>query len=300
VSGVLDSLLTENPPLADDAIRYIVGKDGGLVKVVKQALQNRKPTFFPDIQQLLCRVIDVAVLSLPFDNAVLLGLLADIFDNIHNVYVFSRQSLPRELDGAAGSNPDDEAWSGPVCVIPCILSHARQRNPHLYHSQIQLKLVNHLGLRNGFSALLARLRRTDVKLSVGSLKLVVLTFYRVLSAISPLAHPFQVRELLRAEIREALFMELQKAVFDLLLGLSDDELRPVKKEDIEEIVRFMDTIVRYSGGSPDCMQTHDTFLLQFSLKVISSSCPISHCRCSASSPRCLTSGCMASSTSRIP
>src|SRR5690348_5251023 len=73
-------------------------------------------------------------------------------------------------------------------------------------------------------------------------------------------------------MREFLIPELQKqylpqleAVFEMLNNLSEEELRPVKKEDIEEIVRNMESIIKeyaYTEAFEKC----EKFCLSFALK----------------------------------
>lgn len=64
---------------------------------------------------------------------------------------------------------------------------------------------------------------------------------------------------------------MQKSAFELLLGLSDDELRPVKKDDIEAIVQSMETLMRHSVlNEQNGEQQHEIFCLDFALKCFKS------------------------------
>lgn len=72
-------------------------------------------------------------------------------------------------------------------------------------------------------------------------------------------------------VRDVLFVDMQKSVFDLLLGLSDDELRPVKKDDIEGIVQSMELLMRHSVlNDQNGEQQHEIFCLDFALKCFKS------------------------------
>lgn len=72
-------------------------------------------------------------------------------------------------------------------------------------------------------------------------------------------------------MRDVLFVDMQKSVFDLLLTLSDDELRPVKKDDIETIVQSMETLMRHCCLSEqNGEQQHEVFCLDFALKCFKS------------------------------
>ena len=86
-----------------------------------------------------------------------------------------------------------------------------------------------------------------------------------------LRYTLQLREHLLPTVRDVLFVDMQKSVFELLLGLSDDELRPVKKDDIEAIVQSMETLMRHSVlNEQNGEQQHEIFCLDFALKCFKS------------------------------
>lgn len=71
-------------------------------------------------------------------------------------------------------------------------------------------------------------------------------------------------------LKEQSFRPLDN-VFETMLGLSDDELRPVLKEDVEEIVREMENLFRDYVPHDEVPKRCEKFCLDFALKCFQSS-----------------------------
>jgi hypothetical protein len=139
--------------------------------------------------------------------------------------------------------------------------------------------INYFVNKGGLDAMVARVSNTEPHLSVPLIKLHIMAWNKVGYPFSSLGAMCAIRSTMLImlihvvwQMREFLIPGLQKdylpqleICFSIMLGLGEEELRNVKKEDVEEIVRHFESIIKEYAYSETWEKT-EKFCLAFALK----------------------------------
>ncbi len=99
----------------------------------------------------------------------------------------------------------------------------------------------------------------------------ILSFYILPSLYICVLYYIQLSDILTIPVRELFIPDLQRTVFDFLLNLTEVELRPLEKNDFEEIVRYFQIILeRVPSLDKVVHECIEKFCLAFALKCFKS------------------------------
>ncbi len=208
---------------------------------------------FKEIVNFLGEVVDLCCSWIDYDNVLMLGVLASVFD-VQKTLFRASASQPnldehvRQLERDAA--PTTVHWIDPIKTVQ------RVAWDHV-NSRLVGVLATRFGTAGGFDALLRRLGGNPMPLE--ALKAIVKVFQRL-------------RALAGEELLNRILPALPKLVFERqLLDLETDNLRRVTKKDIEELDRSMRTVlVRNADTNEKADEICDKFCLAFALKCLKS------------------------------
>eukprot|EP01087_Luapelamoeba_hula_P010523 TRINITY_DN2786_c0_g2_i1.p2 TRINITY_DN2786_c0_g2~~TRINITY_DN2786_c0_g2_i1.p2 ORF type:complete len:2352 (-),score=229.36 TRINITY_DN2786_c0_g2_i1:29-7084(-) len=213
-------------------------------------LTHRRFTFATDeqllrVNEFLLRAVDIAVKFIPSDVAPLLESLNRIFDENRTFYSWALSEKEDLLYARLQSQlAEDDVEIDEYTVMQSSMRCSR----------FVAYNVNYFVNKNGLHALYNRI--TSERTPISIIKLLVGIWYKIKGFLIP---EIQRRWLPHLEI-----------VFDTLRELPEEELRQVRKEDVEEIVRHMEGIIKEYAG-PAAYEKCERFSLEFALKCFRSS-----------------------------
>lgn len=197
------------------------------------------------IQRFLDLVAEALIAQIGSDDPVVLELLAAILSPRHKLY--GLQGVDRSaFFGYHGLNAQFEFAEG-------------KEYQHLQMVPIDgLNHIENFGNLAGFEILLARLQSREPPTPVGLLR-------KYLDLFSKVCY------FLKMDARERYMIALKNALLeDRFLNLSEEELKLVKKTDIEELVNIFEDSLRSMMKQEDVNRTSEIFCLEFSHKCFKS------------------------------
>lgn len=244
LEGVIKQIMQGNSTtLSESHVNYFL--TNALDKIVLN-LTNRR---FKDREDLFLRandflllVIDFAIHIMHQDKLGVLEAVDIIFDDTRNIY------KPRDREDVLFVQLKSR---DPKEKVEHVVSHKGV-------SQILLYNINYFVSQGGMDVMLERIQKEDNKIPVPALRLYTTIWSRVC-------------EFLIRAVKKELIAVFQPTVFSLMLGLNDNELRPVKKDDVGEIVRRMSEILSDYSYTSNVHELCEKFSLEFALKCFRSS-----------------------------
>ena len=108
ICTLLDAVAEEDDRFSEDQLRWLMKE--GLMKVCKAALTASKRNYLPYALRIVTRMIDIALIGLPYDNSHLLAMLIEIFDDTKGIH-WSTKNYPYDPQAMGNLTAADEKWA---------------------------------------------------------------------------------------------------------------------------------------------------------------------------------------------
>ncbi|KAL6077589.1 USP domain-containing protein [Balamuthia mandrillaris] len=241
LESVIDSLTSEECPFTAEHRVYFVHT--ALPAIIKILVQRRfkEDDHFLLVNEFFLRVIDLAIYRMSYDNEPLLEILNKLFDDTRPFYFHT----PYEQEDILYAQLQSQKDSSQVLEEFALLESSSRSSRFCVYN------INYFVNKGGLDAMVARIRHTEPKVPISTLKLLISLFYRTKSFLIP-------------DLKKKFYPELEM-VLQMLINLSPEELKSVGKKDVEDIVRYMEGLMKEYAGA-GAYEFCERFCLEFALK----------------------------------
>eukprot|EP00005_Dracoamoeba_jomungandri_P011671 CAMPEP_0174268074 /NCGR_PEP_ID=MMETSP0439-20130205/36039_1 /TAXON_ID=0 /ORGANISM="Stereomyxa ramosa, Strain Chinc5" /LENGTH=2490 /DNA_ID=CAMNT_0015356015 /DNA_START=82 /DNA_END=7554 /DNA_ORIENTATION=+ len=239
VENILQDMIGENPTTSEKHQQYIF--DNGLPDIinilVNKRLKDREQEFLRVHKFFRC-CIDLALKYLKHDVLSLLSVLNKILDD--NKYI--NFTMP------------DHVWA---LFITDVGEMPQLATTQLRKSRFLLYNINYLIVQGFLDLSLERMESGPGAVPMLPLKEIIITWSKICQYLS-------------SDLKKKYLQRFQDVVISMMLNLDDSELRPVKKSDVSEIVKYLGEIIGQFNKA-DVHKICESFCLDFALKCFRSS-----------------------------